>query len=318
MKRELVEFGVLNVEKELFFSKIVLSSKSKSNEAFSYRRWLIKRMCRKNTDNTIPLLTLLQNELMVTHMASEKSSNNYHSWNHRIWCIENMASSSNIVYSELSYSQEWINSHVSEHSGYHYRQYLITLVKDHKNIDSLFDSYYNFALKHFNLFDQGEYSHSQLLIYLMGNQKKKKTYSYINYSSLLLHDLFVLIDKLDSFYPEHESLFYHRRFVVYHLVKFVYEYQGAEFPIRNEVTGCHGNPINNNTVKNDISMSKKKSNGNIKCHRPKLFHPDQNKKEIGNLYRIIFRIGKAVFYLKIYVLHLVLCKTIYLEDIKDG
>lgn len=104
MRRILVELDILNVERELhfrynqmfnvyivliayfLFSKIVLTHKSKSNEAFSYRRWLIKRILSKISGNDLQApLRLLQNELMVVHMASEKSPNNYHSWNHRIW-----------------------------------------------------------------------------------------------------------------------------------------------------------------------------------------------------------------------------------------
>lgn len=64
----------------------MLTHKSKSNEAFSYRRWLLKRILSKISENDLQApLSLLQNELMVVHMASEKCPNNYHSWNHRIW-----------------------------------------------------------------------------------------------------------------------------------------------------------------------------------------------------------------------------------------
>lgn len=86
MKRELVEMEILNVERELYFSSIVLSQKSKTNEVFAYRRWLLERLRSKFAYNNLDIpMNLLESELAITHRASVKSPNNYHSWNHRMW-----------------------------------------------------------------------------------------------------------------------------------------------------------------------------------------------------------------------------------------
>ncbi|XP_023025107.2 protein prenyltransferase alpha subunit repeat-containing protein tempura isoform X1 [Leptinotarsa decemlineata] len=243
MKRDLVEKDILAVEEELYFSKVVLTRKSKSNEAFGYRRWLLKRILDKMAANNLHIpLALLQNELFVTNLASEKSPNNYHSWNHRIWCLENIVpknqSISNIVYSELSYSQEWINNHVSEHAGYHYRQYLIKLVRDHKKIVTLYNSYYNFVVKTLlNTTNDGDCSN--LLTYLFGKANKTKFLeeicSYVNYVCILLYDLCVVVDKLNKLYPEHEALFCHRKFLIYSLLKVPHEYHGLDSSPRREL-----------------------------------------------------------------------------------
>lgn len=139
---------------------------------------------------------------------------------------------SNILYSELSYTQEWMNFHVSEHVNYHYRQYLIKLVKRHKKIVTVFDSYYNFVVKSLlNLVNDGE--HSNLLVYLLGRPNKarlvEENCSYINFICIMLYDLFILIDRVNQLFPEHESLYYHRRFLIYNLVKIPYDYHGLPF-----------------------------------------------------------------------------------------
>ncbi|XP_018574719.1 protein prenyltransferase alpha subunit repeat-containing protein 1-B isoform X2 [Anoplophora glabripennis] len=300
MRRILVELDVLSVDRELHFSKIVLTHKSKSNEAFSYRRWLLKRILTKISENDLHApLSLLQNELMVVHMASEKSPNNYHSWSHRIWCMENIAACSpsigDIVYSELNYSQEWINTHVSEHSGYHYRQYLLKLVRSHRKIVLVFESFYNFVIKQLDLINDGEFSN--LLVYLLGKQHKtgllEETNSYINYVSLLLYDLFILVNKLNKLFPEHESLFYHRRFLVYHLLKLAYDYHDVDFQARNRVNQSSINPSDDkNIVRSDVVVSMKSTGGEDCVAWPRSFKMPLNKVESCQLYRIVVNAEK--------------------------
>lgn len=235
MKRELVECGILTEQDELKYSKIVLTYKAKSNEVFSYRKWLIHRLLRKNStadwDNP---LTLMLDEFAVIHLASSKSPNNYHSWNHRIWCMENIASHhptiSRIVKSELDYSHQWIYSHMSEYAGYHYRQYLILLVKRHKGIVEIFNSFYVAVRgKEYN-------SIADFATHLLGitdhTEVLENITSYVNYISILLYDNTKTIPKLNCWPPVRESLFNHKKFVVYHLVKVIYEYHG--FKIRSK------------------------------------------------------------------------------------
>lgn len=236
MKRELLNNDILNVEGELHFSKIVLTHKSKSNEAFAYRRWLIKKILDKFCINKVQIPTsVLQNELSVTHMASEKSQNNYHSWNHRIWCIENISNlypaMGNIIHLELSYTEDWISRHISEHSGYYYRQYLINVLRENKNISIVYENYYSFIINKLQVFKEDKYIN--LLNYLLGNHKKRileETCSYINYVCVLLYDLMVLFVELFPHFFDHQCLYYHRRFLIYHLLRVPFEYHGIQYP----------------------------------------------------------------------------------------
>lgn len=242
MKRVLIETDITTLENELQFNKIVLTYKSKSNEAFSYRRWLLKKMLAKISLNKLQLpVNILPNELAVVHIASEKSQNNYYSWNHRIWCMESIASlctnMGNIVYNELSYTQEWINSHVSEHAGYHYRQYLITLLKEHKKIHMVYESYYNCVINRLDVFKEDKYSN--LLVYLIGKHNKKRileeSCTYINYICLLLYDILILFDDIFKHFNQHQSLYYHRRFLIYYLLKVPFDYHGIQYPKKNGI-----------------------------------------------------------------------------------
>lgn len=241
MKRELVNSETVSMEGELHFSKIVLTHKSKSNEAFAYRRWLIKKIIMKYTENKAQVPTnLLQDELTVINMASEKSQNNYHSWNHRIWCIEYIANLypnfDNIIFFELSYTKDWISKHVSEHSGYHYRQYLIKLLKESTKITIVNSIYYNFVINKLELFKQDKCFN--ILTYLLGKHKKRfleENCSYINYICILLFDLVLLFNEVFYNYCEHQSLYYHRRFIIHHLLRVPFEYHGIQYPKPNVI-----------------------------------------------------------------------------------
>lgn len=257
MKRELIEYDILSIDNELRFSRIVLTHKSKSNETFAYRRWLIRKILDKLSRNKLQIPeNILQTEFAITHLAAEKSKNNYHSWNHRIWCIEQFASVcaniSNVLDLELKYSQEWITKHVSECSGYHYRQYLIMFLRDCSEIDSIIEFYYNFTLNKLELVKENEYRN--LLSYLLDKPNKKRileeSSSYINYICVLLYDLIVLFQEINHLFFGHESLYYHRRFLIFHLLRVPFEYFAIEYPAP-KVTVTNINLWNENITKSN-------------------------------------------------------------------
>lgn len=288
MKRELVDSDMITVEGELQFSKIVLTYKSKSNEAFSYRRWLIKKILDKFCINKLQIPTnVLQNELAVIHMASEKSQNNYHSWNHRIWCMENIAnlypSVSSIIQLELNYTEDWISRHISEHSGYYYRQYLIKLLRENKNISILYENYYDFVVNKLEVFKEDKYIN--LLSYLLGSHKKRileETCSYNNYVCILLYDLVILFLELFPHFFDHQCLYYHRRFLIYHLLRVPFEYHGIQYPkqsilVRN-VNLWDENVIASETVINMPSTMSLKTFKNIGNQYPLIELVTSNEK----------------------------------------
>lgn len=274
MKRELVENDVISVSSELVFTKLVLSYKSKSNEGFGYRRWLLGRVLAKLQANDMGTpQNLLENELEVCEMAARKNPNNYHAWTHRIWCMETLgaktANFKSVIFDELEFSQKWVSEHVSEHTGFHYRQYLFNTVKQTRNITSVYEFYYYEVTK--ILGQVSETDPRDILTFLLGKEKLKpqETINLVNFFCLLLYDLFNLIEMLNSVYPNHESIFYHRRYLVYQLIKTAHEYHSLCFNTDPKLeVFLYGTNIENSGEK-----------------QPKLFKSQPNKVQSSLLYQ---------------------------------
>ena len=77
---------------------------------------------------------LLEEELQVSQHAADRYPNNYHAWSHRMWCVSHLAaSSSEHLLKEWVTSETWIESHVSDHSGMQYRQFLLSKLLELKH-----------------------------------------------------------------------------------------------------------------------------------------------------------------------------------------
>ncbi|KAL3278290.1 hypothetical protein HHI36_013624 [Cryptolaemus montrouzieri] len=260
MKRELVKSEILDVEQELYFSKLALSQHSKCSEIFSYRKWLINLLLFKET-----YLRILENELSVCEMAAEKSKNNYHSWNHRIWCLEKFSKQQSdiesIVLSELNFSIKWIPKHISENSGYYYRQILLMNLNNLKSISiNIFEnSNFDNIIEYFKLLIFNE-EHYSTLHYLLG---KSNNYSiiesypkYFNMLSILLNDLIYISAELNYLYRDHECLWNYRKFLMVYLMKMIHEYYGIEFTYNLQVKNPYvGDFMSVNILNLDIDTS---------------------------------------------------------------
>ena len=130
MKRELIKGGRLDPMQELRFSKIVLYYKAKCFEAFAYRRWLVKFILMESKQPSVNMDALLKNELKVANMAADRYANNCHAWNHRehaIGLLETLipVGLNPLLQKEWEESSNWCNRHVSDSSGFAYRQFLL-------------------------------------------------------------------------------------------------------------------------------------------------------------------------------------------------
>lgn len=240
MRRELTEQENSNLDKELLLTKLILSNKSKSNEAFAYRKWIlskiIKNSCKDNVNST---MLILDKEFCLSEMAAEKSQNNYHAWTHRIWCFENVLRNTNLpeylnlISDQLEYSIKWINTHVSEHTGFHYRQYLCKSILKNTQRSSMYDVTYHCYIEPFVDIKFWNCNDTSNLNMLLGrrefvvanrNQDSLRCYNYVYFITVLLSDLFLFIEKLNNVFPNHESIWYHRRFVLFNLLHTAYEY----------------------------------------------------------------------------------------------
>lgn len=288
IKRELVEKEVLNVEKEFLFSKLVLSYKSKSNEAFAYRRWLIAKILNKYNEATL-IESLFRRELEVAEMAAEKSQNNYHATNHRMWAFSMISHNVNLaksfVVSELQWSSNWIFSHVSEHAGYHYRQFLIKCVKTHCNSFTVFDHYYREVKKFLECIENVNYV--SVLREVLGpwdaSENNCDVSACVNHLSILLYDLFYTLFSLEKTFPNHESVWCYRRSIIYHIIAALHEILGIKFKSnKNICSNCTDGT--SNFVDSVISMDE--IGGSLP---PKILKYEPNKVETTLLYTILMK-----------------------------
>ncbi|XP_029296413.1 protein prenyltransferase alpha subunit repeat-containing protein 1 [Cottoperca gobio] len=148
VRKELLQCGVLNPEKDLYLGKLALTKFPKSPETWIHRRWVLQQILRQFSavgrsrkpqqgeaeqadaershqlsDN---LARTLHQEMKVCSDAACRYPSNYNAWSHRIWVLQHMAKGNvKVFHDELSSMRLWVSMHVSDHSGFHYRQFLL-------------------------------------------------------------------------------------------------------------------------------------------------------------------------------------------------
>nr|XP_022329534.1 protein prenyltransferase alpha subunit repeat-containing protein 1-like isoform X2 [Crassostrea virginica] len=118
---------------------------------------------------------LMRKELNVCKRAADKHPCNYNAWSHRLWVLQQCFNCSlQVVCGELHSTEGWVKRHISDHSGFHYRQFLLKC---------------------------------------LSQQAEKLSEQYLlNYRNLVQKELYLVTDLIKS-YPGHEALWYHRRYV---------------------------------------------------------------------------------------------------------
>ena len=127
-RKELVANGFLSIETDLHFAQLVVQMHPKSSETFIHRRWLIDCILPSLTDSQKRDLAV--KECQICNRAALKYANNYYAWTHRIWCLDTFQCQSDRTFllQELSGATQFCDVHISEFSGFHYKQYLFSLL----------------------------------------------------------------------------------------------------------------------------------------------------------------------------------------------
>ncbi|XP_068166674.1 protein prenyltransferase alpha subunit repeat-containing protein 1 [Antennarius striatus] len=148
IRKELLQCGVVNPEKDLYLGKLALTKFPKSPETWIHRRWVLQQILRqfstvghsrKQQQNDAEqadaersqqlrdhLARTLHQEMKVCCDAACRYPSNYNAWSHRIWVLQHMAVGNiKVFHDELSSMRLWVSMHVSDHSGFHYRQFLL-------------------------------------------------------------------------------------------------------------------------------------------------------------------------------------------------
>ncbi|XP_069735922.1 protein prenyltransferase alpha subunit repeat-containing protein 1 isoform X2 [Phaenicophaeus curvirostris] len=138
VRKELILSGTLNPLKDLHLGKLALTKFPKSPETWIHRRWVLQQLIQ---ENSLPSLVtkgnlgaaplerihrLVQEEMNVCSEAAGRYPSNYNAWSHRIWVLQHLGKLSvKVLFDELSSTKYWVSMHVSDHSGFHYRQFLL-------------------------------------------------------------------------------------------------------------------------------------------------------------------------------------------------
>ncbi|XP_033229941.1 protein prenyltransferase alpha subunit repeat-containing protein 1 [Belonocnema kinseyi] len=261
MKRELVKSGRLDPMQELGFASIVLYYKSKCFEAFAYRRWLVKFILMEST-HSVNVDSILRNEFKVAAMAADRYANNCHAWSHREYALglfETLAPEdlNPLLQTEWEESSNWCNRHVSDYSGFAYRQFLLKkLLLYRRNREEGAPSpervaksrelVFKFAKAGtrgcndvFLLFDG---SSDQVLDLMHDSENEKRVSDYeqclINLS-YWAEECMLNEDLIISF-PGHEALWCHRRFLAYSLLALQTSYKKYSYYKSENFDPCQG------------------------------------------------------------------------------
>ncbi|XP_046738654.1 protein prenyltransferase alpha subunit repeat-containing protein 1 [Diprion similis] len=235
MRRELVRNGRLEWKGELHFVAVVLYYKAKCFEAFAYRRWLLQFAFNSaNTLQTLDVERLLKNEVDISLMSADRYANNYHAWNHREYIVNTFAIYSPCTFasfleSEWLTSGKWCSLHISDYSGFAYRQFLIKrLLQADDELTHITKQEMKFRETIANFVKLEDAAHiltapcHQLLNYLHatpGHQPRHDTdcLSILTGLSYWAEEC-MFNEELLNLYPGHESFWYHRRFLSHLLV----------------------------------------------------------------------------------------------------
>ncbi|XP_068202805.1 protein prenyltransferase alpha subunit repeat-containing protein 1 [Palaemon carinicauda] len=206
VRKMLLREGRLTAESDLHLTRLILSRKPKCMEVFQHRKWMFSNIIARtvyipanrgnglNENNQNGVMDMVDSssikqflfaELDLCTATANKHQNNYHSWNHRLWVIEQFcryATLKDVCRLEYDATHSWVSVHVSEHSGLHFLQYLldsIVSVVEEKKVDNI-----------------------QEIIPYVDSVKK-----------LYIRELDFNRDLIEE-YRDHEALFCHRRFLL--------------------------------------------------------------------------------------------------------
>ncbi|XP_028313326.1 protein prenyltransferase alpha subunit repeat-containing protein 1 [Gouania willdenowi] len=224
VRKELLQCGALSPEKDLYLGQLALTKFPKSPETWIHRRWVLQLIlrqasamshkspnndggaeqaeCGRSQELSEHLSRTLHQEMKVCSDAAGRYPSNYNAWSHRIWVLQHMAQGNiKVFHDELSSTRLWVSVHVSDHSGFHYRQFLIkelmtqAAARPSQCVSSMATS-------------NGEVSAAESVTL------EQKQLSFTSVLQLFHQEMELCSDLMQSF-PGHEALWSHRRHIFY-------------------------------------------------------------------------------------------------------
>ncbi|XP_036289748.1 protein prenyltransferase alpha subunit repeat-containing protein 1 isoform X3 [Pipistrellus kuhlii] len=205
----------LNKDELIDVTRTLLLLNPDFTTAWNMRRWVLQQLLQetslpsfvtKGNLGTIPAertQRLIREEMEVCGEAAGRYPSNYNAWSHRIWVLQHLAKLDiKILLDELSSTKHWASMHVSDHSGFHYRQFLL------KSLTSQ-------TVKDSSVLEQNPLRSEPAQLLPQDEAAAASTEEpRINIPHLLEKEVEFTTDLIDS-YPGHETLWCHRRHVFY-------------------------------------------------------------------------------------------------------
>ncbi|KAK4016957.1 hypothetical protein OUZ56_031917 [Daphnia magna] len=188
IRKRLITNHFLGVDCDFLLTKLVLSQKPKCFEALSHRRWLLQQASSSNPH-------WVETELSLCDRLSSRMKCNYHAWSHRqcvfSQAIKQQGFSLTTWASEFEVSDVWTKCHLSDHSGWHYRKFLLDQFR--KNLDNI-EQHMDVARKLWSN-ATGTTTSTQLYMELLNEELQKNEDLILSFNA-------------------HETLWYYRRFLL--------------------------------------------------------------------------------------------------------
>ena len=106
---------------ELPFVALVLRKHPKSEEAWSHRQWLVKRLA---AGDVVP-----EREFRLCEECGERHPRNYYAWAHRAFVASRLAGQRQPLLRELRAVRTWTRTHISDGSGFCFMQHLLVVLE---------------------------------------------------------------------------------------------------------------------------------------------------------------------------------------------
>ncbi|XP_077572151.1 protein prenyltransferase alpha subunit repeat-containing protein 1-like [Stigmatopora nigra] len=251
VRKELIQGGVLHAERDLYLGKLALTKFPKSPETWIHRRWVLQQILtllsaadcggkqsrggaeqadvERSQQSSYQLAQMLQEELNVCSHAACSYPSNYNAWSHRIWVLQHMAKGNvKVFHDELATTCQWVSMHVSDHSGFHYRQFLLKeLIEEFSPTPA---SSRKCSPQHQSRTAPNNLLLSSINVSANGEQLGKETTDEDKELELaklfeLFHQEMELCSDLIRSFPGHETLWSHRRHVFYLWHQWRWEHQ---------------------------------------------------------------------------------------------
>ncbi|KAK5671614.1 hypothetical protein BDV3_001033 [Batrachochytrium dendrobatidis] len=116
-RKNLISLGQIDAMDEFHFTSLLLSKHPKSSTIWVHRYWIRSQL----KESCIADLRML--DISICEKSADSYKRNYPAWTYRMKTF-NLSSKDNIL-QELDLSRSWCKAHVSDHSGWNYRQWLI-------------------------------------------------------------------------------------------------------------------------------------------------------------------------------------------------